>query len=105
MRWYRAYLASFPNDPHAAQNNFLLAELLFEDTRFAEAAAEYEKTAYGYPTHAKSADAGYAALLALRAGWRRRAGAAICPQLQRASVDSALRSPKPSRPTRAPARC
>ena len=31
VRWYREYLASFPTDPAAAQSNFLLAELLFED--------------------------------------------------------------------------
>jgi TolA-binding protein len=63
VRWYRAYLASFPADPQAAQNNFLLAELLYEDKHYADAAVEYEKTAYGYAAHAKSADAGYAALL------------------------------------------
>ena len=63
-RWYRASLDSFPNEPEAAQNNFLLAELLTEDQRPTEAALEYEKTAYGYPAHPRSADAGYAALLA-----------------------------------------
>ena len=31
VRWYRAYIASYPNDPETAQNNFLLAELLYED--------------------------------------------------------------------------
>ena len=31
VRWYRAYISSFPDDPDTAQNNFLLAELLFED--------------------------------------------------------------------------
>jgi TolA-binding protein len=64
VRWYRELLESFPNDPQAAQANFLLAELLFEDARFAEAAPEYEKAAYHYPPHPHSADAGYAALLA-----------------------------------------
>jgi len=64
VRWYRELLESFPDDPQAAQANFLLAELLFEDARYAEAAPEYEKAAYHYPPHAKSADAGYAALLA-----------------------------------------
>src|SRR5512134_260966 len=42
VRWYRNYLSSFPQDPQAAQNNFLLAELLYEDARFADAATEYE---------------------------------------------------------------
>ncbi|WP_280156123.1 tetratricopeptide repeat protein [Piscinibacter sp. XHJ-5] len=90
VRWYRAYLTSFPTDPEAAQNNFLLAELLYEDSRFAQAAVEYEKTAYQYPGHAKSADAGYAALLSY-AGQEKRAPAAEVPALQRASVESALR--------------
>src|SRR5664279_1521557 len=41
VRWYRELLASFPNDPSAPQSNFLLADLLFEDSRFAEAGVEY----------------------------------------------------------------
>ena len=65
-RWYRTYLESFPEDPRAARMNFLLAELLFEDKQFAQAAAEYERAAYSYPRHEKSADAGYAALLAYK---------------------------------------
>jgi cellulose synthase operon protein C len=93
VRWYRAYIASFPTDPDAAQNNFLLAELLFEDKRFADAGTEYEKTAYGYPQHAKSADAGYAALLA-HAERQKRATPAELPALQKAGVDSALRFAK-----------
>ena len=93
VRWYRTYLLSFPADPDAAQNNFLLAELLFEDKRFAEASVEYEKTGYGYPAHAKSADAGYAALLAY-AEQEKAAAAAELPALQRVAVDSALRFAK-----------
>ncbi len=90
VRWYRAWLASFPKDAEAAPTNFLLAELLFEDKRFAPAAVEYEKTAYGYPKHAKSADAGYAALLAY-AQQRKAAAAGEQPALQRTSVASAIR--------------
>ena len=90
VRWYRAYLESFPNDPDSAQNNFLLAELLFEDSRFGEASVEYETTAYKYPPHAKAADAGYAALLAY-AAQEKRAAAAELPALQRNAVASALR--------------
>ena len=63
-RWYRTFLHSFPGDPKASAMNFLLAEMLYEDKRYAEAAVEYEMTAYHYPLHAKSADAGYSALLA-----------------------------------------
>ena len=90
VRWYRASIASFPTDPQAAQNNFLLAELLFEDSRFGEAAVEYEKVAYEYPSSDKSADAGYAALLGYAAQEKRAAPAEV-PALQRASVESALR--------------
>jgi TolA-binding protein len=93
VRWYRAYLGAFPNDPDAAQNNFLLAELLYEDNRFAEAAVEYEKSAYQYPTHPKSADAGYSALLSY-AAQEKRAQAADVPALQRTGVESALRFAK-----------
>lgn len=64
VRWYRLYLDAFPQEPEAAQQHFLLAELLFEDKRFAEAVPAYEQTAYGYPAHARSSDAGYGALLA-----------------------------------------
>jgi TolA-binding protein len=89
-RWYRDYLDSFPSDPQAAQTNFLLAELLFEDKRFAEAAPEYEKAAYEYPRHPKSADAGYAALLSY-AELEKKAAPAEVKQLQLTGIDSALR--------------
>jgi len=93
VRWYRAYIGSFPEDPDTAQNNFLLAELLFEDKQLFDAATEYEKVAYGYPVHPKSADAGYSALLSY-AGLEKAAGANDLPKLQRTSVDSALRFAK-----------
>jgi cellulose synthase operon protein C len=93
VKWYRAYLTSFPNDADAAQNNFLLAELLYEDSRFSDAAVEYEKSAYGYPAHAKSADSGYSALLSY-AAIEKRAAAAEVPALQRTGVESALRFAK-----------
>src|SRR5512138_1575696 len=63
-RWYRAMLDSFPQDAEAPGTRYLLAEVLFESGRFAEAAKEYERTAYDYPLHSKSAAAGYAALVA-----------------------------------------
>ncbi|MDH3909236.1 MAG: tetratricopeptide repeat protein, partial [Gammaproteobacteria bacterium] len=65
-RWYRKYLAYFPGEADTANTNFLLAEILFESQDFAEAKTEYERTAYAYPMHEKSAEAGYAALLAYR---------------------------------------
>ncbi len=92
-RWYRETLASFPDDAQSPSNNFLLAELLFEDHRYDSATAEYEKAAYGYALHAKAADAGYAALL----GYTQQLKTADTPQaaaLQKASVASALRFAK-----------
>ena len=90
VRWYREILASFPNDAAAAQNQFLLAELLYENQRFAEAALAYDKAAYDYPRHDKSADAAYTGLLA-RTQMEKRAAAAELPELQRGAIDSALR--------------
>lgn len=63
-RWYRSYLASFPNDPDAANTNYLLADTLFESQQYRAAATEYERTAYAYPINAKSSEAGFAALVA-----------------------------------------
>jgi TolA-binding protein len=68
MRWYRDYLASFPKEPESAAINHQLAELLLENTSFAEAAVEFERTAYDYPAHGKSSEAGYAAVYAHRKG-------------------------------------
>ena len=64
--WYAEYVRSFSNDTLAAKMNFLLAETLFDGGRHGDAAVQYEKTAYKYPPHADSAEAGYAALLAHR---------------------------------------
>ena len=62
-RWYRSYLDWFPNEPESADSNFLLAEVLFEAHQYRDATKEYERTAYAYPFHARSAEAAYAALL------------------------------------------
>jgi len=93
IHWYRDFLISFPDDKDAVENNFLLAELLYEDGRYAEACVEYEKTAYQYPLNPHSADAGYAALL----GYAKQIKAvdtadnSALPALQKASVASAQR--------------
>lgn len=62
-RWYRVYLKSFPGDADSAATNYLLADALFESQQYLDAAGEYEHTAYDYPRNAKSAEAGYAALV------------------------------------------
>lgn len=66
LRWYGDYLNSFPTDAESPTINYRLADLLFENKDFGEAAKQYERTAYGYPTHSQSAAAGYAAVYAYR---------------------------------------
>lgn len=66
LTWYRESLDSFPKDPEAPLMNYQLAELLLENKTFAQAALEYEKTAYEYPAHDKAAGSGYAAVFARR---------------------------------------
>ena len=89
-RWYRLFLSSFPADPQTPLMNFLLAEMLFEDKRYGAASDEYERTAYGYPRHAKSAEAGYAALLAYTRQEKGLQGTELSNVQQRA-IDSSLR--------------
>lgn len=89
-RWYRKYLAYFPGEADTANTNFLLAEILFESQDFAEAKTEYERTAYAYPMHDKSAEAGYAALLAYREHEQSLQGGAQT-QWHQAYLDSGLR--------------
>ncbi len=90
VKWYRAWLAEFHEDGEAPEYDFLLAELLYESGQFAASATEYEKTAYDYPPHKHSADAGYSALLAHVAEQKGVTGDALAP-LQTAGVDSELR--------------
>jgi tetratricopeptide (TPR) repeat protein len=66
LHWYREFLASFPKEKESPGINYQMAELLLENHAFGLAAAAYEKTAYGYPAHEKSAEAGYAAVFAYR---------------------------------------
>lgn len=62
--WYKLYLQSFPDSKQAPYMNFLYAELLTSSGQHGLAAVQYERTAYEYDTHEKTAEAGYAALLA-----------------------------------------
>jgi len=64
--WYREFLTSFPADPESPAINYQLADLLLENRSFGEAAVEFEKTAYDYPAHEKSSQAGFAAVAAYR---------------------------------------
>lgn len=64
VTWYQNYIKTFPKDQSVPEINFMMAEALFESRHYEEAVKEYEKTAYNHHQFAKSAEAGYAALLA-----------------------------------------
>ena len=64
--WYRTYLRAVPEDEDTPKVNFLLADLLYEAGRYADATKEYEHVAYDYPASPKGQEAGYAAILAYR---------------------------------------
>jgi TolA-binding protein len=66
LTWYREFLDSFPRESDAPAMNYQLADLLLENNDFADAAVQYERTAYDYPAHEKAAAAGYAAVFARR---------------------------------------
>lgn len=66
LLWYREFLGSFPKDDESPSINYQLADLLLENKSFGDAALEYERTAYDYPRHEKSSEAGYAAVFAYR---------------------------------------
>jgi tetratricopeptide (TPR) repeat protein len=66
LKWYREFLASFPMETESPSIHYQLADLLLENRSFGEAALEFEKTAYDYPGHEKSSQAGYAAVSAYR---------------------------------------
>jgi cellulose synthase operon protein C len=89
-RWYRSELSSFPDDPESAQTNFLLAEALFESRQYADAAAEYERTAYQYPRNARSATAAHAGLEAY-SKQEALLAAADKDQWHRKSIDAGIR--------------
>jgi tetratricopeptide (TPR) repeat protein len=89
LGWYEEFLVSFPRDAASPAMNYRLADLLLENGNLARAALEYEKTAYGYPSHERSAAAGYAAVCA----YREQLGAAAPEekdQVQREMVRSSL---------------
>ena len=89
-RWYRDYLDSFPDDPDSAATNYLLAETLFESKQYTQAASEYERTAYNYPTNDKSATAAYAALVAYQKA-EEQVGAAEKAGLHKRMIDSSVK--------------
>ena len=89
-QYYRKYLAYFPGEPDSANTNFLLAEILFESKQFRDATDEYERTAYAYPVHERSAEAAYAAILSYREHEKSLSGGAKSEWHQR-YLDSGLK--------------
>lgn len=90
-RWYREFLQSFPKDVEAPATNYLLADTLFESRQYKDAALEYERTAYAYPTNEKSATAGYAALVAYDKEEAQLQDAAAKAAWHKQGIDSGLR--------------
>jgi tetratricopeptide (TPR) repeat protein len=88
--WYRAFLASFPQDTESPSINYQLADLLLENADFGEAAREYERTAYSYASHERASAAGYAAIFAHREQLK-AATPEVETELKRATVESSLR--------------
>lgn len=88
--WYRAFLASFPQDEESPGINYQLADLFLENGDFGDAAREYERTAYEYAAHPSASAAGYAAIFAHREHLKVAAEAEL-PELKRATVASSLK--------------
>ena len=88
---YRKYLSYFPGEADTAKSKFLLAEILFESEQYVDAVTEYEQTAYGYPFHEKSAESGYAAILAYREHEKNLADGPARDQWHQAYLDSGLK--------------
>jgi TolA-binding protein len=89
-RWYREFLSSFHTDSQAPQTNYQLADLMLENHDYAAAAHEYERTAYDYPPHPKSAAAGYAAIYAHRE-YLKVASAELKDAARRDTINSSIR--------------
>ena len=90
QHWYREYLRSFPAEGESPQINYRLADLLLENEQFADAAEEYERTAYEYPPHEQAAEAGYAAVYGHRQHLA-RTGEDQLQEVTRVTVASSLR--------------
>ena len=61
--WYRFFLDNYSNEKEAPAVRFLYAESLFELGNYSKAAEAYSQSAYDYPPHQKSNEAGYTALI------------------------------------------
>ncbi|MGJ8668213.1 MAG: tetratricopeptide repeat protein [Oceanococcus sp.] len=61
---YARYLNRFEDADNRPEMNFLLAEAFFQSGNNEKAAEEFSRTAWNYPAHKRSSEAGYAAVLA-----------------------------------------
>ncbi len=87
---YARYLDRFDDADNRADINFLLAEAYFQNQQFEQAAEQYTRTAWDYPEHERSAEAGYAAVLSRQTLAEKATGEARLERV-RSSVDTALR--------------
>lgn len=90
QRWYRTWLDSFAEEKDAWYMNFLFAEILNESGQYESAVSQYERTAYDYDRHERSAEAGYAALL-MYAKHEKQLSGFVQQQWHRRSIESAIR--------------
>jgi tetratricopeptide (TPR) repeat protein len=63
-QWYRKYLATFGTEEGAAEMNFQLAELLYENGEYRQAIDAYEQAAWSFGDYPRAADAALGALRA-----------------------------------------
>ena len=63
-QWYREYLRWFADEAGAAEMNFQLAELLYENGQYRQAVAAYEQAAWSRGVHPRAADAALGSLRA-----------------------------------------
>jgi tetratricopeptide (TPR) repeat protein len=89
-QWYRDYLDAFGDTERAAEINFQLAELLYENGQYRQAIDEYERTAWSRGDNPRAAKAGQAALHAY-AQYLKQAGAEDRDAVSRRATASAVR--------------
>lgn len=65
--WYEEIVATFPNDPSAAEYLFLLGEVYTEAGEHGRAVASYQRVVHDFIHYPQADEAGYAAILGLAA--------------------------------------
>lgn len=102
-RWYRRIIELYPQDPQLAEVNFLLGDSLLDGGQTLAAAQEYDRTAYGYPSHARAAEAAYASVLAYEKHAAEIAAEAR-PEALRLAIDAGIKLADqfPEHPTKLP---